>query len=210
MSNIAYNRDIPNAPNNPSNDQPLMKINNNAIDSILKVDHHGFNDATNLSGFHTVIHQDAQTANPAPIAGPPAIGQTYTRSITPTGGVADVQLFYLSALGVATQLTGPSSVSATTNGYVYLPGGILMQWGVNLTPISPGSNTTFSQNFNINFPNGSFIVTGNGLYANASKPDSSGSLNIRQSVLGNKTKFDYQFYTNSSSYIGFTWFAIGN
>lgn len=43
---VAYNRDIPDAPNNPSVDQPKMKTNTNAVDTILAVDHISFN-ATN-------------------------------------------------------------------------------------------------------------------------------------------------------------------
>lgn len=40
---ITYNVNIPDAPNNPSNDQPLMQTNTNAIDTILGVDHVSFN-----------------------------------------------------------------------------------------------------------------------------------------------------------------------
>lgn len=47
---VAYNRDIPDTPNNPSNDQPKMKINTNSIDDILGVDHISFN--ANSGGTH--------------------------------------------------------------------------------------------------------------------------------------------------------------
>lgn len=43
---VAYNRDIPDTPNNPSVDQPKMKTNTNSIDDIIAVDHISFN-ATN-------------------------------------------------------------------------------------------------------------------------------------------------------------------
>lgn len=36
---ISYNRDIPDGPNNPSNDQPKMKTNTNSIDDWTAVDH---------------------------------------------------------------------------------------------------------------------------------------------------------------------------
>jgi len=42
MSFFDYNRDIPNAPNNPSNDQPLMQINTNSIDDLINIDHFSF------------------------------------------------------------------------------------------------------------------------------------------------------------------------
>lgn len=44
MSMFTYNRDIPDGPNNPSNDQPKMKTNTNSTDDILAVDHVSFND----------------------------------------------------------------------------------------------------------------------------------------------------------------------
>lgn len=42
---FTYLRDIPDGPNNPSNDQPNMKINTNSTDDILAVDHVSFNTA---------------------------------------------------------------------------------------------------------------------------------------------------------------------
>lgn len=49
MSIITYYPNIPNGPDNPSYDQPLMQINSQAINSILAVDHITFNVA-NPSG----------------------------------------------------------------------------------------------------------------------------------------------------------------
>ena len=42
MTTFNYNRNIPNAPNNPSSDQPLMQINTNSIEDLLDVDHFSF------------------------------------------------------------------------------------------------------------------------------------------------------------------------
>jgi len=57
MPNFIYTKDIPDAANNPSNDQAPMEVNTNSIFDLIRVDHHGFND--NLGGYHTIIHQDA-------------------------------------------------------------------------------------------------------------------------------------------------------
>ncbi len=100
MTNFDYNTDIPDGPNNPSNDQPLMKTNTNSIDGIIAVDHIGFQQ--NNGGFHTVIHQGPQLANPAAI---PGFGQTFTKTIS-----ADQQLFYESGNGVVTQITSADGV----------------------------------------------------------------------------------------------------
>jgi len=39
VSSFSYSRDIPDGPNNPTQDQPNMKINTNSIEDILNVDH---------------------------------------------------------------------------------------------------------------------------------------------------------------------------
>lgn len=75
MPNYTYVRDIPDAPHNPSVDQPDMKINTNSIDDLIEEDHYSFNDPNNFSGYHKDIHQPAQAADPAAIAN---IGQLYT------------------------------------------------------------------------------------------------------------------------------------
>jgi len=75
MSNWVYTRDIPFASHNPSADQPVMQTNANSIDSLIQEDHFGFND--NQGGWHKVIHQNPEVADPAAI---PTIGQTYTKT----------------------------------------------------------------------------------------------------------------------------------
>lgn len=55
MPFFAYNRDIPDAPNNPSDDQPNMKTNTNSTDDIIDVDHYSFETTgpvLNIDGFH--------------------------------------------------------------------------------------------------------------------------------------------------------------
>lgn len=92
---ISYNLDIPDAPNNPSNDQPLMKINTNAIDSILAIDHISFNTAN--SGNHQQMHLPSFT-NPSVVNGSATEGSV----IYSAAGTADVtraQIFYKNAFG---------------------------------------------------------------------------------------------------------------
>lgn len=47
MTDFKYTLNIPNGPNNPSNDQPIMQTNNNSNALIWDVDHYGFN---NING----------------------------------------------------------------------------------------------------------------------------------------------------------------
>ena len=115
---VAYNRDIPDAPNNPSVDQPKMKTNTNSIDTILAVDHISFN-ATD-GGYHKVVHSKDNVVDPAIVAG---FGEYYAKTIS-----GDVQAFYRSSLGTIYQLTG-NATSFSLNGYTTLPNGLILQWG---------------------------------------------------------------------------------
>ncbi len=86
MSSFTYNRDIPDAPNNPSNDQPKMKINTNATDDLIAVDHVSFN--TSPGGTHKQVTISSKNA---------AGAQTDPQSVVYTGsGTASTvsQLFY--------------------------------------------------------------------------------------------------------------------
>lgn len=63
---VTYNLDIPDGPNNPSNDQPKMKTNTNAIQTLISVDHVGFNtdgSAPNgVGGHHLQVSFDGKNA----------------------------------------------------------------------------------------------------------------------------------------------------
>lgn len=194
MSSFIYNRNIPDGPNDPSNDQPDMKENTNSIDDWTKVtqDHYGFN--VPFGGYHRYIHQPPQTT-PGNISG---IGQTYTKTVG-----SDVQLFYESGTGVETQLTGPNAASATTNGYTWLPGGILLQWG-RKTPIVSGGTVIVT--YPIPFPNAIFSVvasprTSTSIGGGTHDWDIGGVGTTTFNITANGN------YVNSDS---FYWTAIGN
>lgn len=121
-NNFDYNTDIPNAPNNPSNDQPLMKVNTNSINSLIGIDHVGF--STNGSGIHkqvTLINEAA-----------PGLGDG--------AGVLYANLqnsqswpFWQNGAGTASQIISQVPTSTTvgpSSGYVTsLPGGLTVSAG---------------------------------------------------------------------------------
>ncbi len=91
MPSFNYFRDIPNGPNDPSDDQPLMQINTNSTDDIFAVDHYSFGTTGNLDGWH--IHSHYPQWPGVPTADPTTTttqGVVYTKDVG--GGV--VQLFY--------------------------------------------------------------------------------------------------------------------
>jgi|SRR5271154_624701 len=114
---------IPAVNNNPSSDQPDMQTNFNSINNWVNVDHIGFNTSP-TGGYHNVVHITQAPGN----ADPPLIstaGQLYTKTIA-----GNIQLFYESTSGVVSRLspTGPN-YSNNINGFTYLLGGLLLQWG---------------------------------------------------------------------------------
>ena len=121
MTDFSYTLGIPNGPNDPSNDQPNMKINNDNISAIIGVDHVTFNQ--NNGGYHTDIHQIPLGGDPGAMSG---IGQIYSKTLG-----SDQSLFYESGAGIITQLTGTNSSAflQNTNGYIWIAGTILLQWG---------------------------------------------------------------------------------
>lgn len=133
---VTYNRDIPDGPNNPSRDQPLMKTNTNSVDDILKVDHVSFNTAN--SGFHKQVTFNAKTTQGA---------QTDPQSVVFTNdGVANTahpQLYFKNS-----QATFPlSSIRAfgsfvSTNNAIIAPGlGSFLNF-YNIASFSHTLNTT--------------------------------------------------------------------
>ena len=159
MPNFDYNLNIPDAPNNPSNDQPKMKVNTNSINSLIGVDHFAFK--TNNDGYH---QQSSYVAggDPGALA---SIARVYSKRIT-TSGHTDTELFLQKASddgdnpGSVIQLTDTIfGASANQQGFSWLPGGVIIQWGRSTATFDPTVPGGFSVNFPNTFPGSVFTVT---------------------------------------------------
>ena len=64
MTNFPFDADIPDANNDPSADQPGMKINNNSTEQILSVDHVSFN--SDNGGTHLQVNFCTNNIPPTP------------------------------------------------------------------------------------------------------------------------------------------------
>ena len=146
---ISYNNGIPAANNNPSTDQPNMKTNTDAIDTLLAIDHVSFNTAS--GGTHKQVTFSSNNIPATPVS--PPILFTNTVSGLP-------QLFFYS--GSSAQSSNQYNIneavpgSAGTGGSTFLLGGIILKWGV----VSASDNTSisFSTNAGAAFPNACFGV----------------------------------------------------
>jgi hypothetical protein len=182
----------------------------------LGIDHVNNNGqpGSNPAGYHTVIHQVTQTADPPAISG---VNQVYSKLVTPntSGGVADTQLFTRTGNGGISQLTGSSSVS---DGWQWV-GGVLLQWGTVLISTGTGDSshrtgTLTFQNRNagaIPFPNNCFNITANLTVINTTDTTSSSTISFR-SISATSFRWLINMSTSNltTTYPSFYWFAVGN
>ncbi len=153
--------------------QDYQNIQNNftQLDTSFGVDHVPFSTAMS-NGYHRVIRQvpfSTTTTNPpdnypvsqaaVPPSAPPTIGgigQLFTAQ-TNDGIDLDETLYFLTGGSELIQLTRNITPKNPQNGYSFLPGGLLMQWGVITAPGAGTILTQFITN-NINFPNACYNV----------------------------------------------------
>lgn len=223
--NVGYTLGIPNRPDSPSQDQPNMKINNDAINTIFGVDHISFNQ--NNGGYHTVVHETCfstiasngpynypRPANPGNNTNlPPSIGLTgqIVTAQCDDGNSPDEMLWFVTGGGKQIQLTSninPFNKNSGSNGYTFWPNGIIVQWGQFSTSLQNTSNT---QNFNINFKNGVYNVQLTPIIS--SNPGANRLVTLAwNSSSGDLTKFAWYAGMNptpTGEYSGISWTAIG-
>lgn len=110
-----------------------ISSNFSILDTTFNTDHVPPTDATSANwGKHKQVTLQVSAAAPSPSGTDSAV---YAKTVS---GVQ--QLFFKNSAGTETQITGIESESG--NGYVMLPGGIVMQWGS--TSLTAGATTTIS------------------------------------------------------------------
>src|SRR6185312_13346579 len=169
-NNFTYTTGIPATNNNPSTDQPNMLINTNSIDSLIQVDHVGFN--TNGSGIHKQVRLGNQAA--------PGIGDG-NADLYANNPIAQSWPFWQNANGITYQIIGANANAdaATASfagygafgtveshynmsaGWTYLPGGMILQYGsVLANSLSSGiSPSTIPVAYPVKYTSSNIIVT---------------------------------------------------
>lgn len=134
------------------------------LDTTFGVDHVTFSNQTPQNGYHAVIRFNpfSTTAtnppNNQPVAAPPTIsgyGQLFSSQIN-DGINTDTALYFKTGGGRLQQLTRNFVPVGSGNGYTFLPGGLILQWGVVNSPGQSGS-VAFNAS-NINFTSACFNV----------------------------------------------------
>lgn len=144
MSYETYNSGVPNPPNSPKVDVPIMKTNALAISNLISNDHFGFNN--NAGGYHQQVHLKNEAA-------PGGLGANADSVLYANLANANSWPFWQNALG-SIQLGGRNSIGA--NGYITLPSRasqpLISQWG----SFNPNASTAVS--FPLTFPNNVYAV----------------------------------------------------
>ncbi len=211
-----YQPNIPTGTVDLDQDYLNLQANFQQLDIAYGYDHVAFSNTSGLpptvngqSGLHKVIHMLANSTlatNPANNYPPTAVtpvsltGELFTTQSN-DGLDTDTILWYQSASGKLSQLTRNITPSLGNNGYTYLPGGILLQWG----RFNPASATTVVVTFTQPFVNNIFNIQ-----LTYRVDDSS---TIRSGVLDSPSpnKNGFTWIGNSTSSLKFIyWMAIGN
>jgi hypothetical protein len=209
MSSFTYNLNIPNANNNPSVDQPNLQTNTNSINSLINIDHYPF--GTGSDGWHKQCTFPTQST-PVTVSGQVAI---YSKV-----GASGSELFTIrdGNAGTETNLTTSKIATplASTTGYTWLPGGMLMAWGFVNGSHSGHFNSSDSGTVTFPsplFPNNIYSVQCTLFYTTSAPSNgNAGVILVDTASLASKTSFNWTFILSnpSSSYTRFNWLVIGN
>lgn len=201
MPNFNYTNGLPNPPNLPSQDVNDMQINCNSVEDIWDEDHFGFND--NNGGFHQQVSLLNQAAPGIPAG---LSGVLYADA---NGG--NSWPIWQNALG-SFQITGSASPNNPSvggaNGWTFLPGGFILQWGT--TPVGAISGSVLFNAANIDFPANCYNVQATPIFITASPPlTPTNQATVSVDAL-TTTGFNWRFNQNTFHWNGFFWIAIGN
>lgn len=206
-------------------DYQNLQDNFTQLNNVYTIDHLPFTNSTGQMGYHTAIHlvpvstTTTNTPNNQPINGytsTPGYGQLFSAQIN-DGIVTDEALYFLSGGNRLTQLTRNLTPVASSIGYTSIPGGLILQWGFvngthpngsNPNVLLGGDNGTivFSSS-NIAFPANCFSVWTQGFLISGPVPNNPMTI---VPVINSRLSFSWYVASNSSSYNGFYWVALGN
>lgn len=126
-----YYNNIPQGADNPSDSQPLLLSNFQAIFNAQNRNHVSFTDTAN-SGRHVVIEMQEQASDPTPVA-------TYA-SLYVKDDAGTQNLYMIDESSIIYKLT--NDFTAATDGTLTIPGGLTFKWGQKFG-LASGTAVTF-------------------------------------------------------------------
>ena len=179
---------IPASNNSPTQDQPNMQQNNATLNQWVAVDHVGFNTSSSISGMHK------QVTIPTPLGADPSLTGTYGEFYTKE--VSGTVLPFFANSSTVYSLTGSGTASA--NGSVTLPAGVIFKWGT----ISVNSGNSVAITFGTAFPNNLWQV----IFSPTSAPARASSANATDFTPSGFNLISIAFSPSST----YSYLAIGN
>jgi hypothetical protein len=131
------------------NTKAIIRDNLDGEFKVFSVDH--VNQNTAGPGAHNKCSLRNTTGSTTPTLPPGIFGAGYETLYSQPAGSAPLgplgEVFYSRGGGAGIQITGPGTpTKITNNGYTFLAGGIMMQWGL-FTPVAGDNPVTFSPTF---------------------------------------------------------------
>lgn len=188
-------------------DQDYLNVQGNfqQLDTSFGVDHFPFSNTTGNNGYHGAVHLSQQSVVPTPVS---TSGEIYSKIATQI--ISDTALFYQTGTGINVQMTMNVLPLAGANGYTFLPGGLLMQWGV--VTLGGGSNQSGTVTFatsNIAFPTNVLNISLTLQSNTGNSSDNTLSVSVTSAPTG--TGFNWKYNgTGSTNFPAFYWMAIGH
>lgn len=210
---MPYQPGIPTGTVDLDEDYLNLQENFTALNTIFGVNHTTLDLATAQVGYHTNVQQIPLSVDPSAV---PGISQSYPK-VTNDGISTDTQMFLETGNGLVTPMTRNFQPVLATNGYTFMPGGLILQWGL-VNGTHGGDNhfnggdtgtVTFST-ANIAFPNNCFSVWSQPMYTNGNVPGSGSAATVGINSSFTNIAFRWFFGSPSNVYTRFFWFAIGN
>jgi len=201
---MPYNPSIPQPTDNLSDSQNDILNNFSSANTSFGINHFAFDNATANNGKHNFVEMPVRGAIPAPLSASEAT--VYTKTATSESASTESNLYFTpdnsgNEYQLTRPITGKFASFGTSAGWTFLPGGLIMQWGT-VIQTSSGNGTV---NLPIDYSSGLYSVTTQPIYT-VNTPTRGYDVAIKLSALNS---FDYITFTDSSSYRGFTWIAIG-
>ncbi len=199
---MSYNPNVPQPTDLLSNSQGQILANFNKANSSFGINHYPFDNGTANNGKHKFVtipqaiapfNPPASVLNEIILYAKAGSAGTELRMVRDGFPTTDTNLTLAAGL-----LTAPKSSS---NGYSWLPGGMVLQWGTVTNPGTSGS-VLFVTN-NVDFPNSCFLVIP------ALQHNSSANESVTIQPTPSITGFSYRT-TSSSGNTVLYWWAIGN